>query len=98
MPLVKEMRHVRSLNFQNERKVIILRGQGYSFPYIAKRVRNLLKKRPPVRTVADVYYAFNQKVGVRKFHYNKSGRKAYKLTKEMQLFLIRRLLYLRKRM
>ena len=96
MPLVQEMRHPRSLDFHNERKVVILRDQGCSFAAIAGKVLNRMKERPPKRTVAHVYRKFSNKIGVRKFHYHKSGRKPYKLTEETRAFLIRRLLHLRK--
>ena len=96
MPLVQEMRHTRSLNFRNERRVIILRGIGLSFPRIAGKVWNREGNHPPVRTVADVYYNFSKNMDRRKYKYKKCGRKPWKLTKDVQAFLVRRLLLLRK--
>ena len=88
MPLVQENRHPNSLNFRNERKVVILRDQGKSFPAIREEVLNRNNEQPGLRTVADTYYKFKTRSGQRVFHYDNCGRKAWKLTKSVQAFLI----------
>ena len=52
MVFVSENRHDRSLDFGNERKVVIMRDQGYTFPQIRKKVLNRKGKRPGLRTTS----------------------------------------------
>ena len=97
MPLVKEMRHRRSLNFRNERRVIILRGKGLAVCKIAGCVWNRLRECPPVRTVTDAYYNFKRYACPGTYRFSKCGRHAWKLMKDVQDFLVRRLHHLRKK-
>ena len=96
MVKVSENRHKRSLDFGNERKVVIMRDQGYSFPKIQVKVVNNMKKMPGLRTVADTYYNFKRRGAQRVFQYFKCGRKPWKVTPEIDAFLLSSMLKLRK--
>ena len=96
MVLITEVVHPGSLDFSNQRKVVLNRDiHKMTFRSIAKLVLNVSGKKPTARTVANTYRAFNKKCGHRKFHYQNCGRKPWKLSKLMQEFLVRRLLRLR---
>jgi hypothetical protein len=69
---------------------------GLTFRRIAKEVVNLKGEHPPIRTVENYYKAFSRKAGRHKTKYANCGRKAWKLTTEMQKFLIKRLKQLRR--
>ena len=97
MVVVSENRHPNSLNFTNERKVIILRDQGQPYWKIRLQVKNLKKKRPSIQTVANTCHEFKRTVGQRVFRYNRCGRTAWKLTPEVKKFIIQKLLELRKK-
>ena len=97
MVVVSENRHPNSLNFANERKVIILRDQGQPYWKIRLQVKNLKKKRPSIQTVANTCHEFKRTVGQRVFRYNRCGRTAWKLTPEVKKFIIQKLLELRKK-
>jgi len=97
MPVVSEMVHPRGLDFAAQRKVVICRDvHKLAWKDIAKKVRNLQKKKPKPRTCANYYKKFNRRAGRRKSNYEKCGRKAYKLTKEAEQFLVKRLKELRR--
>lgn len=57
---------------------------------------NLKGEHPATRTVENYYKAFSRKAGRRKNKYANCGRKAWKLTKETQKFVIKRLKQLRR--
>ena len=95
MALVTERVHPRGLNFNNQRRVVILREQGMEYPDIATRVKNLEGNHPDARMCCNVYQKFNVRAGRVQTNYHKCGRKPWKLTKEVRLHLVRRLRLLR---
>ena len=96
MVVIQEVVHPRSLNFANQRKVVMLRKtENLSFSDICKRVRNLACKRPSKNMVRRVYKDFSPQAGRRKYQYSKCGRKAWKVTPELRAFVVERLLALR---
>ena len=97
MVLVQESRHPRSLNFANERKVVILRDQGWTWDAVAASVKNLQGEQPSVRLLKTVYSGFNRKKGRRVYKYDKCGRNPWKVTPAVEAFLVRRLKALRNR-
>ena len=98
MVVITESVHPRSLSFANQRKAVILRDKGQSFPKIAEQLLNLKGEEPTPRTVANTVKAFSCRwVGRRRFKYHRCGRKAWKLTPEIKRFLIKKLLELRKK-
>lgn len=67
MVLVCENIHPRGLDFQNQRKVVILRDvQGLTFVDIAAQVKNLAGKRPSPRTCCQYYKQFSVSRGRKK--------------------------------
>ena len=67
----------------------------WTWPEIAQAVITLKKKRPSERQCRNVYQRFNKKLGRCRSQYGKCGRKPWKITKEVEKFLIKRLLTLR---
>ena len=57
---------------------------------------NLKGEHPSRRTVQNYYQAFSSKAGRHKTKYANCGRKAWKLTKETQKFVVKRLKQLRR--
>ena len=97
MVVVSESVHPRGLDFQNQRKVVILRDvHGLTFPEIAKQVKTLCGGRPSARSCCLYYHSFSGKVGRRCSRYKNCGRNAWKLTHDVQRFLLQKLKQLRK--
>ena len=96
MPLVSEMVHPRSMDFGNQRKVVILRDQGHKWSDICTRVVNLKGEHPSEWQCRDLYKSFNRQLGRRKFKYANCGRKVWKVSADVKTFLVRRLLALRR--
>lgn len=97
MVLVCENIHPRGLDFQNQRKVVILRDvQGLSFVDIAAQVKNLAGKQPSPRTCCQYYKQFSVSRGRKKTAYNNCGRRPWKLTTATQGFVLRSLRRMRK--
>ena len=97
MVVVSESVHPRGLDFQNQRKVVILRDvHGLTFPEIAKQVKTLFGGRPSARSCCLYYHSFAGKVGRRCCRYKNCGRNAWKLTRDVQRFLLQKLKQLRK--
>ena len=97
MVVVSESVHPRGLDFQNQRKVVILRDvHGLTFPEIAKQVKTLFGGRPSARSCCLYYHSFSGKVGRRCCRYKNCGRNAWKLTRDVQRFLLQKLKQLRK--
>ena len=102
MVLIRDSVHPRSLDFANQKKVIILRDTkkkgNKKMPWkdIAKRVVNLQGEEPSEWVLSKVYREFNRKLGRCVYHYKNSGRKKWKVTQAVEKFLIKRLLQLRK--
>jgi transposase len=98
MTIVSESVHPSGLDFNNQRKVVILRDQcipgvkKLSFVKIAAKVRNLKGRAPTETMVRRVYSKFNSKKGRVSSNYHKCGRRRWKLTKMVGAFLVRRLL------
>ena len=92
-----EVRHPRSLDFANERKVVLLRDiKGLTWDEVAAAVVNLQGEPPGVRTMKRVYSGFSAKLGRRPLMYGRCGRKAWKCTPAVQAFLVGRLRALRR--
>ena len=95
MVVVKESQHERSLNFRNQRQVVILRDQGYKWSDIQERVENLQKETPSLWLIKDVYKTFNRREGKCRYNYKNCGMKVTKFTPAVKKFLVKRLLELR---
>ena len=82
-----------SLDFQNQRIAYMLRTVHHK-PYteIAAQVVSLKGKHPAWGTVRNIVKEFSMKKGCRPYHYSKCGRKPWKFTKDVQQFVLRRLL------
>ena len=63
---------------------------------VASRVVNLQGGHPSVRLVQRVHKKFNSRVGHRRLHYDRCGRKPWKVTRPVEMFLVRRLKVMRK--
>ena len=96
MPVRSEVVHPLSLNFANERKVVMLREiNKMSYPKIRLKVWNLKKQRPSKELVRATVKLFNTRSGTRKFNYGNCGRKAWKVDDDVKKFLVTRLKALR---
>jgi len=98
MPVISETVHPQSLDFKNQRLLVLLRDvhkQGWAA--IQKKVRNLAGKPPSMSTMYRSYMEFADAKGRRELRYEKSGRNPWKVTKEVEAYIIRRLRYLRRR-
>jgi len=95
MVVISESVHPCSLDFANQRKAVMLREQGYSYPDIREKVVNLKGKRPPLSTIGDVCRNFSKKEGRKKYNYDKCGRQAWKMTADNKRFVIDKLKKLR---
>ena len=83
----------RSMDFQNQKKAYMLRHvKKLSWEKIAEQVVNLQGEHPAWATVRDTVTKFSVTAGCRKFCYSKCGRQPWKLTGDIQKFLLRRLL------
>ena len=97
MPVVSEMVHPRGLNFKQQKRVVKFRDlEGMSFPDIAKKVKNLQGKHPTAQCCSDVYDRFNEDLGHAKSGYHKCGRKKWAFTPDVEAWLVKKLLQLRK--
>ena len=91
------MQHPRSLDFATQRRVVLLREVGgLSFASIADTVHNIQGQPPTKDTVRRVYHAFSAAKGRVTYRYHKSGRKPFKVTKEVRKTLEKILLKLRR--
>ena len=98
MPLVQEMRRSDSLNFQNEKKVVMLRGtKKYAWADVRNSVVTMAGTRPSIRTCQRVYASYSKKLGRRVFKFARCGRKRWKATRDVEAFVVRRLRALRQR-
>ena len=96
MPLVTEMQHPESMDFKNQRKVVMLRKEGVPWSAITEHVVKLDgQHHPSERSCRRVFHEFNQTLGRRPYKYHRCGRKAWKVTTEIKTFLVRKLLSLR---
>lgn len=97
MPVVSEMVHPCSMNFENQRKCVMLRDTS-NLPWqdIANSLVNLKGEAPTIRLCQRVYKRYSRMLGRRVYKYANSGRKRWKVTPAVERFLIRRLTALRK--
>jgi transposase len=96
MVVVSESQHKHSLNFANQRKVVILRdARGQSSEKIAQQVVNLEGEHPSAWLVADVCAKFNRRTGHVKYKYERCGRKAWKVTPAVRKYVLKQLVKLR---
>jgi hypothetical protein len=97
MPVLSEHVHPKSLPFQQQRLVVHLRdNKKLSWRSISEQVKNRIGQRPSVRTVGNSYREIDKRIGRRPYKYHRSGRKAWKMTKEIELFIMSCLLKLRR--
>ena len=96
MSIVTEVVRYNSLDFQNQRKVVLKRDAGMAYTDIAPLVVNIEGGNPTPQTCANVYNKFNRRAGRVKFKYSNCGRKAWKLTPPIVTFLLRQLRQLRR--
>ena len=93
MVVISESVHPSSLDFANQRKVVILRqatkpgSKKMAWPDIAMQVVNLKGGRPSSWLVRRIYKQFSHKVGRRVYQYKRCGRKKWKVTKDVEQFL-----------
>ena len=72
MVLVTEHVHPKSLDFANQKKVVVLRDvKKLPWTQIQKRVRNLQNKKTSVRNVGNVYRGFNTTKARKPYSYHK---------------------------
>ena len=77
MVIVSEIQHPRSLDFTNQRKVVLIRDQeGLSWEKIAKRVVNLKGEHPSWKHCSEVYERFQDSKGRVLYKYGNCGRAA----------------------
>jgi transposase len=103
MPVVTDVRHPRGLDFNQQRKVVLLRDdkemswEDICDPKVGGVVN--LKGEPTCPDVAKRAYNkfFKRGASNGKYDYAKCGRKPWKLTKDLQEFLIRTLRAQRKK-
>ena len=92
MTVITESVSSRSMNFQNQRRAYLLRHvHKLSWVNIAARVVNVSGANPSWVCVRDTVQGFSLARGCRAFKYSRCGRKPWKLTKDAQQFLVRRL-------
>ena len=101
MVVISESRHPQSLDFKNERKVVILRdsirvGKKMAWNEICQKVVNLQGNHPSKFLVRKIYREFNRRIGRRVYKYKNCGLRKWKVTQRVEKFIIRRLLALRK--
>ena len=95
MPVITEYVHPQSMSFQNQRQVILLRDSGLTWACIASRVVNLRGKHPAEESCRRLYKTFNKRLGKREYKYKNCGRRPWKINKEAEAFLLKRLKELR---
>ena len=98
MPVVSEMVHPLSLDFASQRQVALLRGvNGEKWVTIQNKVRNLQGEKPSLKLLQRLYRDISMAAGRRAYKYGKCGRKPWKVTKQVEAYVVRRLRYLRTR-
>ena len=96
MVVVTEVVHPHSLDFQNQRTVVVKRDQGMAYTDIAPLVKTVHGQVPTPRTCANVYNKFSRRLGRVRYHYSRCGRQAWKLTPPVVSYLLQRLRDLRR--
>ena len=89
MPLVQEMVHPRGLDFNNQRRVMIMRMQQPPVPFrrIAELVRNLEGHPSTEDVVRCVHRRVTSQKGFVHYNFHKCGRHPWKLTKPVAAFV-----------
>ena len=96
MPLVSQMQHPRSLDFENQQKAYLLRTkEKLPLKEVAKRVVNLQGEPSTEDTVRRSVARFSVNKGRSKYNYKNCGRTPWKVTPEIKKWLIKKLLALR---
>ena len=95
MSLVSEIVSCRSMDFENQRRVVVRRDQGWKWHEIQNVVRTLQNEKPSETQCRDVYNGFNRRLGRKTYNYKKCGRKPWKVTPAVCSFLVKRLRALR---
>lgn len=81
------------MDFKNQRKAYLLRSvQKRPYEEIAGEVLNMQGEHPHWTTVRDVCQGFSVRKGCRPYKYHKCGRKPWKMTSDVQKFVLRKLL------
>ena len=97
MPTIMVTEHPRSMDFMNQRKTYILRTvHKMAWMKIPPLVRNLQGSQPSEWQCRDVVKNFSRRLGRKRYKYWKCGRKAWKVTKCVEKFLIQKLKEIRK--
>ena len=96
MVLVTAVEHPKSMDFLNQRRVYLLRKvDGLPWLRIRRAVRNLQGQPPSERQCREVFKSFSVRKGRRLYRYSRCGRKPWKVSKEVERFLLRSLRRLR---
>ena len=83
----------RSLSFAQQRKAYLLRTvQKQSYEKIAEQVVNLNGGCPSWGAVRDLCNSFSVRKGCKPYRYSECGRKPWKLTSDVQKYVLKRLL------
>ena len=92
MVIITDRVSKRSLDFQNQKRAYVLRTvDKLGWEEIAMQVVNVSGVNPSWVTVRTTVEGFNVQKGCRKLKYSKCGRHPWKMTKDVQQFVIRRL-------
>ena len=92
MTEIKERVSCRSLDFSNQRKAYMLRHvKKQSWEKIAGQVINVSGNTPSWVCVRETLQGLSVTKGCRKFKYARCGRKPWKMSTDIQKFIIRRL-------
>ena len=82
------------MNFANQRLCVILRDtRGWPWSKIAERLHTLQGRghHPSPRQCSGVYKAFSANLGHRRYQYHNCGRKPWKVTPDIERFIVRTL-------
>ena len=92
MPVISERVSIRSLDFRTQRKAYMLRYiKKQSWETIAQQIRNVSGDHPSWGCVRDTVQGISVSKGIRTLNYARCGRKPWKMSDEVQQFIIRRL-------
>ena len=96
MVAVTDFRIPRSLDFAHHRKAKVFRDRGVSWSKVARNVVNLGGLHPGVRTLVKHFAALKSTGRCKSYHTDKCGRRPWKVTPQIENFIVRRLLALRR--
>lgn len=97
MPVQSEMVHKAGLSFAMQRRVVMLRDvHKYPWKDIRLEVKNLEKEHPCIQTCINYYNNFRASIGRCRTFYSNCGRSSWKFTPEVEKWLVKKLLQLRK--